>query len=322
MNFTVRHTETHLNPPIPVGKVALIKREHLIIDAFSSSGITSTAEASPLPTLNTETIDEAFQQLSEISSLTSLYDLPSSDELLKEGIEALWKLPALYPSVAFGLESAILGIIAKIENVSLSHLLNPHAVSKITTNSLISPHISPNPIADLKSAQAKGITCFKIKIGHQDTIFDIELIQDLAMHLNDNDTLRLDSNGSWDIETWAAAAKEWEGIPIEYIEDPMPNPDDLHHFHDMTRLNIAADQWTLTHPLEDLLYIPGLTAIIIKPTAFGAISKIHRYKQQLKGTHLNLVISNCFEAKEGRDILIELAKAYSGATPVGIQGHD
>lgn len=319
MNFTIRQTQSQHSPPIPVGAFQLSVRDHIIIDAFSSNGATSTTEASPLPHMNHETTQDTLSQLYEIASQISLYDMPSPTELLTHGIEKIWGLSSLYPSVAFGLEAAILGLHASAQNKPLSHLLCQHPVSTIRCNALISPHISKTPFADLKKAQDSGITCFKFKIGHQDPIFDIEFIQEVATYLNDNDTLRLDPNGSWDIETWAEAAKEWKGIPIEYVEDPMPAPDDIHHFFDMTGLNIAADRWTLLHPLEDLMYIPGLIALVIKPTAFGSISKLQRYKQALKSTHVSLIISHCFEANEGKAILVELAKAYSGHNAVGIQ---
>jgi len=317
MNILITPTTYTLPKPETVGKHLISKRDTLLIEVFDSQGNVGVGETSPLPHLSTETTQDALCQLRDITPKIALLDTPTATELLNTGIQELWNLPPLLPSVAFGLECAILDYLSACTHTPRANLITPYPMSKVTHNALITPH-THNPITQLKEAKQKGIHCFKIKIGWQDPLFDIELIQEIALHLDDMDTLRIDPSRVWDIDTWVDASKQWEGIPIDYVEDPMTNPDDIHHFHDLTQLNIASDQWTLKYPLESLLYIPGLTTLIIKPTAFGGVSKIHHYHTLLKKTRLNLVISNCYESTIGQAHLIDLAKAYSKDTPVGL----
>lgn len=309
--------EIECSPPLAVKQHLLTLREGITIEVYDSHGHMGSSEVSPLPYLSQETIPQVIGQLSELAEHIPLLPIVPTQDILNTGLEKHWHLNKMHKSVAFGIETAYLSCLAAKNNLSLAQTINPKASQNIKKNALITPHLT-DPFKQIENARKKGITCFKIKIGHQKKHYDVEIVSEIAAELEDYETIRLDSNGLWDLETWVSASITWEGIPIEYVEDPVATFEQLIQFYDLTQLHPAADEYLNHVSIDDLIAVPGLAAIVIKPTLLGSISKLHAIYNRLKSTHIKLIISSAYESPTGHAVLIELAKAYSGGSAVGL----
>ncbi|MBM76003.1 MAG: hypothetical protein CMK59_11435 [Proteobacteria bacterium] len=143
----------------------------------------------------------------------------------------------------------------------------------------------------------------KIKVGRSSIEKDLELISQLALQ-NPQSTFRLDPNGLWSLnqtcQFWSSLQKINLEHRIEYIEDPVNTPKDLHK---ITEIPIALDQQIDTKWLD----LPSLKAIIIKPSVQGGVSGVKRWQEQGRNKNIKVILSSTFETSIGIGRILQLA---------------
>lgn len=215
----------------------------------------STGEISPLPGFSRESLQEAEVQLRKI-----LKESPT--------LETINQLD-LYPSVYFGLKSALLDLKQPVENSGVkSYLL-----------------LTGSPEEILKKANQCKIDQLKIKIGHLHLDEALFVISKLQPHFQ----IRLDCNQKWSLEKALAFFSHFDKEAFDYVEEPLENTSELVHFP----YPFALDESLRKPNPESLIALEKCKALILKPTLLGNLAPFLYYPKKL-------ILTSSFEGPVGR----------------------
>ena len=239
------------------------------------------AEASPLPGFSSESVEDV---------IAALRDQSSDAE----------KNPA---SLAFALSALQTPIVGRLE-VPLNLLLMGDR---------------DRVLASAKSVTVSDCDAVKLKVGRGELAADIQLVRQVRELLPERVRLRLDANQAWELEQACRFADALEGVELEYIEEPLRDPNQLEELFARTGIRYALDETLLGTGSETLLEKwPHTAALICKPTLLGGRSAI----ESLMATGKLLVFSSAFESGIGIARIMQLAAEFSPEIPAGLDTLD
>jgi o-succinylbenzoate synthase len=267
-------------------------RNGVILCIIDEEGRTGEGDIAPLPKWSQETLNQSIEQVKQ-----------KSDDILKVEwnlitYRAELKNLELHSSVLFGLESALLSILA------------PIVKAHISTSALFMG--SPDEI--LKQAALKkkeGYISAKLKVGHlsfQEAAF-------LIQQLKDDFRLRIDVNRAWTTFESLHFFDAFALNTFDYVEEPFQNPQDLGLFlHPLA----VDESFPSNLTLENLETFPTLKALIYKPTIQGGMLNCLRLHEWTKDKGISLVLSSAFESPLGLQHIAAMAQRLNLCSPVGV----
>ncbi len=149
-----------------------------------------------------------------------------------------------------------------------------------------------------------GFSTIKLKVGHLDPEQALGLISKLQ---RPSLMLRIDVNRRWSLDQAARFFYAVDPQGIEYIEEPTRDPRDLAA---LPPLPIALDETLLESPPQELLDLPQIAALILKPTLLG--SELASWIAFGRARQKKLVLSSSFESPVG---LVHLARLQASIAP-------
>jgi o-succinylbenzoate synthase len=275
----------------------LTSRSGLILRLINDVQQIGHGEISPFPGFHKESLDDCLQQL--IGVLPRLHDLEISADFTPHDLTNLFDWSLLSPSVIFGIEAAILNLIASFKHLPLAALLSPTYRKTVLDVGLLLTDQELNK--ELAELMRKGYQVIKLKVGWKPVEQDIENVKLVKSTIGDKAKLVLDANRYWDLETAIHFGRAIAGYPVEYIEEPLQDISQLERFCQQTGLPIAFDE-TLReiHGLESLegvmANLPGIKAFIIKPDTLGHVERTFELARLAQQHNLLPVITNPFHA--------------------------
>jgi len=260
-----------------------------LIDANERNG---WGEIAPLPKWSDETLEEAMAQLDErMDQILEIEWTPSN---------CLKKLSDLdlLPSVSFGLESALLSLLA------------PIPVFKIPVSALLMG--SPEEILKQAALRRKeGFTSAKLKVSN----LNFDDAASVIHHLKNTFRLRIDVNRQWPTDKSLNFFAQFPLNTFDYVEEPFQNPKDLVMFPHP----LAVDEsFPSDLSLKELEAFPTLKALIYKPTMQGGLQACIPLVEWCKKRGVEFVLSSSFESDLGLAHVASLAQRLSLTSPVGI----
>jgi len=315
-------SQIKLNSEIYTFKLPLLKSIHikneiinyragLILGLSTGDEVVGYGEISPLPGLHKETYQEALAQL------VTFCDNLSSSKLPRQELKNVHFFPDinLYPSVRFGVESALISFLSLDRNIRSVQILDPkNNVTQICVNGLITRE--ENLQTQITFFIQNGYQAVKLKLGQNTIESDIEKVIYLHDQLNANVKIRLDANRCWSYSDAIQFSNGIKNIPIDYIEEPLMNPDELPKFVKETEMSVALDE-----SLQEREYNSGFpdwcSAIILKPTVIGSVKKSIEFINMAQKSNKKSIISDTFQSGVGLSMLANLG-ALIGAEKIGM----
>jgi o-succinylbenzoate synthase len=260
-----------------------------LIDEEENSG---WGDIAPLPKWSNETLDQSLSQLIRQKQAILKIDW-TARSYLKELIQL-----SLYPSVAFGLESALLS------------LLTPLPDHTISTSALLMG--SPKEIlGQAKLRLSEGFTSAKLKVSN----LSFEDASQLIHQLKDKFYLRIDVNRAWDTTDSLRFFSQFPKDTFDYVEEPFKNPKELAQFQHPLAIDESFPQDLSLEQLEEL---PKLKALVYKPTIQGGLLGCLPLKEWAMKRGISIVLSSSFESDIGLAHVASMAHRLSLPSPVGI----
>jgi O-succinylbenzoate synthase len=295
IGFRIFRYKIGLRHPIRISRVTISSRTGLILVLIAPSGAAGLGEIAPLPGLHTEIIPDCIRQLQDLKKKNY------PDRLRGHYSSGLWNEPVpgekLLPSVAFGLQSALLGLTASESGRTVRSLLSDNPLDEIAVNALITDQ------DDGRSFLKSSFRTFKIKVGRRKMDAELNWIRGLMESLPSGAQLRLDANCKWDFTTAEKFCRGLEGLPVEFIEEPLLNYRELPRLAEKVNIPIALDENLADFTREE---IPEwLGAAVVKPALLPDIEPVMR----LRKTGMKVVISDAFQTGVGIFMEAELAAA-------------
>ena len=271
-------------------------RNGVLINITDEKGNSGCGDVAPLPKWSQETLEDSLAQLNqkqqEILEIDwTIHSYPKEIKKLK-----------LFPSVLFGLESALLSILSPIPE---------HIVS-------VSALLMGSPQEIIEQARLKyhqGWTSAKLKVGHLSFKEAAEIIHQLKNKFR----LRVDVNRAWNTCDSLQFFKQFPLDTFDYVEEPFQNPNDLSLFPHP----LAVDE-SFPHDLslEKFESLPTLRALIYKPTIQGGMLGCLPLHEWTLKKGIKLVLSSSFESDIGLAHIASIAYRLSLSAPIGIGTYD
>ncbi len=112
-----------------------------------------------------------------------------------------------------------------------------------------------------------------------------------------------------------------DDLHIAYVEEPLADPARLDDFIERTSLPVALDETTREVPPATLRGLPGVTAVVLKPTLLGGLQRTREWGRVARDAGAAPVLSGSYESGVGIQMLVALA-ASGPAVPVGLSTYD
>lgn len=266
----------------------------VLVGLCDNNGNWGWGDIAPLPNFSQETLPEALAQVERKKE-----QLFSLEWTVQNCLKQLLQLH-LYPAVTFGIESALLTLLAPMPSFSVP----------------VSCLLMGTPEEILQQAEKRSLEGYisaKLKVSNL-SFDDAALLINI---LKEKFSLRIDVNRAW---SKTDALRFFEQFPLntfDYVEEPMQNSEDLVHFpHPLAVDESFPDDLSLLQ-LETL---PTLKALIYKPTLQGGLLGVLSWHQWAHARGIKLVLSSSFESDLGLAHVASIAYRLDQHTapPVGL----
>ncbi|VAX28602.1 O-succinylbenzoate synthase, partial [hydrothermal vent metagenome] len=298
--FTIK-----LKTPFKNSNIEITKREGLIIKITEEYGNIGYGEVSPLPGLSEESLEDIVPIVKDLERKMT------GSELDSDIFQSLKK----YPSVEFGVSQALHSIFI------LRDGLNPkwNMISTISVNGIIGMVSHDDALKRARQLTDEGFQTIKIKVGRDNIEDDIKLVKSISENLNSSINYRLDVNGKWDVDKTIYAVEQFEGINIEYLEQPVSNIEELKELAKISKIPIAADESIRNmDDVKRFLTESNIQYFVIKPSLMGSITETINLLNLIQAAKRRVIISSAFESSIGRSALVFLASLVQNNSAHGL----
>lgn len=315
-DFSLYSYKIQLRKTLKLKSVSIDSREGLILKIFDDDGNCGFGEIAPLPGFSRENLDDAKSQTIQIcNSLKKPLSLQQPEEINS----AMKDFPGdVYPSVSFGVASALLILSAGARNISLSELLSKNCSGSLQVNALLSGS-KEEILASLPHIKESNYGSVKLKVGSRELSEDIDLTQKVRERLGESIGLRLDANRSWNLKQAATFHSQTKDCQIEYIEEPVSNSSELQELlSDSSQdMKVALDETLTEIEISDLKKFSSISTLVLKPTLLG-LEKTFGFAELAKSQKIACVFSSSYESVLGLSIVAQLAAAHSTNIACGL----
>ena len=283
----------------------LNEREGLIL-CLSVADRVGYGEIAPLPSFSHESFSEAEEQLQAFCRAFNAGCFTSSFFTDLQHPDFLMDVPCALsmPAVLFGIESALWWLRQD------RWFVPPAAVPLLQGSTEDILH---------RLGQWQGIWPkeFKLKTGRESIENDCFRINSVLNALPKSVNIRLDANQQWTLDQAIRLAASVDIRRIAYVEEPTANVDEFSQLYEKTGLHFALDE-TVQHP-EYLPYpMPGLVAIVIKPTLVGGLERCWQLVTAGESLGVRTIFSSSYESSVGLHILEQLSTQWTPDEPPGL----
>lgn len=289
-------------------------RGGVLLVLASEDGHLGQGEASPLPGLSPETLDEAWRALAGYAGRAFPIEIDLCLPVLPQVASLLRRLPIDPPSARFAVETALLDLAGQRSGVPVSTLLRgawptvPIPLARLVDDE------DPEAVEEgARAALADGFATLKLKVGRPWRFeAETEALRRVRAATGERLALRLDANGAWSRAEAVARLAALSPFRPEFVEQPVP-ADQLPGFRE-SAVPLAADE---TLALEDgmarLRAEGGASVVVLKPTVLGGLLRCRALAAEASEAGLEVVVSHALEGPVALAAAAELALSLDPA---------
>jgi O-succinylbenzoate synthase len=286
---------------------------------------------SELNTDNSEPVEESLGECSIIPGLSpDFFDFDSYEKKLKEVcenitnyIENLSELEP-YPSILFGLETALLGLNNKRENLLFDTPFSRGEIG-IPINGLIWMGSKEFMLQQIEEKLQAGFYCLKLKIGALDFETELEIIASIRKRFTASDIeLRVDANGAFSPSDALIKLERLSKFQLHSIEQPIKvgQWEEMAKICRVTPLPIALDEELIGVVGKankiDLLQKIQPQYIILKPSLHGGILGTKEWIKLAMEYNIPWWMTSALESNVGLNCVAQFASSFDNSLPQGL----
>lgn len=303
-----------LKRPFTTSKGIIKERKGYIINLKDSEGIIGVGDAAPLPEFGSETYEEASAALDNLKIELKI-DINDLQDNLGNNLQFFNKFPAL----RHGIEQAILNLVSKKFDVSLTKLLKVNPSLEIDTNAAIGMLSPEEAVKEAVKKINEGFTTLKIKTGREKFNEDLKTIEAVRKAFGINIKLRIDSNGKWNLKEAEEYLKKLEDFNIEYAEQPVYSLNDFKELSKKTTIPLAADESIRSfNDAMNFIEEKAASFLVLKPMMLGGIIPVLKIIKLAEENNIGIVITSSFESAVGKYIPVFAASSVKNKTAHGL----
>jgi len=307
-----RHTTLNLQFKFPAGTsrgVLLHKPSSFLL--LEKDGFTGVGECSTIPNLSIDPVETYSEKLEEVC------------RLLNEGVDPGSIDLSLYPSIAFGLETALLDLKAKG-----SKCLFPSAFTQgetgIPINGLVWMGDKDFMQKQIREKIAAGYHCIKLKVGALDFETELEIISGIRQQFSPEDIeLRLDANGGFTPTDALEKLERLAAFHIHSIEQPIKQKqfEVMAMLCQQSPIPIVLDEELIgVKPADKEFILEKIKPayIILKPSLVGGFRQSEEWIRLAEKHNIAWWITSALEANIGLNAIAQWTYTLNSHLPQGL----
>jgi len=262
-------------------------------------------DCAPLPSAGTESSAAAHKLLQQFSRRT----WTGTRALLAE----LEQRHQDYPAACYALETAALDLRGRNTGLPLRKLLSDSASKQVLVNAMSGSACRESLLA----ARDQGFTIIKLKVGQRELREEIRCLQKLGGGLAPEMHLRLDANGSWNLDEARRFLDAIAGLPIESLEEPLRSLSlsEFSLLQSQTPVTLALDESIQQVNQDELLASPNIRRLVLKPGVQGGLRYSYSLAEKAVAAGKECVITSLVDSAVGVHAACQLAAAVDGLSP-------
>lgn len=304
----------HFKRPSGTSRGVLTEKHAWFISLSNSENPTviGLGECSIIPGLSPDFVD--FEQYE--NKVKSCCDQINSSAFTFESIESLCAEIVEFPSIVFGIETALLDL--RDGGKSLFYETSfTRSETKIPINGLIWMGDEAFMQAQIEDKLQEGYRCIKMKIGAIEFDKEFAILESLRKRFPaDQLTLRVDANGAFSVNEALERLKQLSTLEIHSIEQPIQvnQWEAMAELCQKSPLPIALDEELIgIHELEakrNLLETIQPHYIILKPSLHGGISGTKSWIEIAEKLNIPWWITSALESNVGLNHIAQFTSTY------------
>lgn len=222
-----------------------------------------------------------------------------------DGVSALtawlWEqLPA--PGDGYGVELAVLDLMAQAQGLPLARLLGPGApVPWVEINAVVAD------AEDALRQVSAGFTTLKLKVGAGSVAADVARLRRVRGAVGPDVTLRVDANGALDLDAAVALGAELTALGVSLFEQPVAGPDDMVRLRGRCGVPLGADELAAEWTDFPAQMAEVADVVVLKPMAQGGLLRCAALAREALAQGLDVVVTSSWESVVGRAGALHLA---------------
>ncbi len=306
------HKEHNLQFKFPAGTsrgVLLQKPSSFLL--IEKDGLTGVGECSTIPNLSIDPQNTYSQKLDEVCRILNDGFDPNSIDL------------SAYPSIAFGLETALLDLAAK-GSKQLFPSLFTEGKAGIPINGLVWMGDKAFMQKQIREKIAAGYHCIKLKVGAIDFETELEIISGIRQQFSpDVIEIRLDANGGFSSIEALEKLEKLSTFNIHSIEQPIRQKqwDAMTELCQKSPIPIVLDEEIIginSSDREILLTTIKPAYIILKPSLLGGFRESEEWIQLAEKHNIEWWITSALESNIGLNAIAQWTFTLKSKLPQGL----
>lgn len=284
---------------------------------LAAGGIAGVGECGPLPGLSIDHHPGFEATLQRIVDDLSTAKLSAEDEA-----SIMEVIPAGYPSVRFGLETAWRDLRNGGKHVIYD---NTFLEGKpIAINGLIWMGDLDFMMDQINKKVSEGFTCLKLKVGGLDFERECDILRYIrSKYFREKITIRLDANGAFKPDEVLFKLEEMARYDIHSIEQPLkPGQKEMEELCRKSPIPVAFDEELIGVFREEekraLLEKLRPRFIVLKPTLHGGFSGCAEWISLAEQLNIGWWITSALESSVGLNAICQFTANYHTSIPQGL----
>ena len=311
-NITARHSSLNLQFKFPAGTsrgVLLHKPSSLFI--LEKDGVKGIGECSTIPDLSIDPQETYTQKLDEVCRLLNDGCDPNSIDL------------SAYPSIAFGLETALLDLASKGFKQLFPSLFS-EGKAGIPINGLVWMGDKTFMKKQIREKIDAGYHCIKLKVGAIDFETETEIIAGIRKQFSPSDIeIRLDANGGFTPAEALEKLNKLSVFDIHSIEQPIRQQQwiAMAELCQKSPIPIVLDEELIgvkSSEKEIVLAKINPAYIILKPSLIGGFGASEEWIRLAEKHNINWWITSALESNIGLNSIAQWTFTLNSKLPQGL----
>ena len=312
MTYSIEERVLHFKQPAGTSRGVYTTRKIWLVQ-LSDGQYEGVGECAPLPDLSCDALtDEQYE--SQLNRFCQ--QLCQTGEL---DVDALRD----YPSILFGLETALLSLQSSRRSPHASHLLFDTPFSRgeegIPINGLVWMGCYDEMLQRMEAKLEQGFHCIKLKIGAIDFEQELDLVKRIRERFSFHEVeLRLDANGAFPFEEALYKLELLSQYAIHSIEQPI-RQGQWAYMAELCRespLPIALDEELIgvnnAEMKHHMLNIIKPRYIILKPSLHGGMQGCREWIEAARDLGIGSWITSALESNIGLNAIAQFASEVYG----------
>ena len=173
----------------------------------------------------------------------------------------------------------------------------------VRVNATVGATTPDEAAAEAAARVAQGFRTLKLKVPEGACAGTVATLLDaVRAAVGPSPALRLDANGTWDLDTATGVLLAAEPYGVQYVEQPLPAPDlaGMRELRGRTRVPVAADE-AVTSPdaAHEVLHAGAADVLVVKPARVGGLMAVARIETMATASRVPVVVTSSLETGIG-----------------------